>query len=206
MLSKLGCLSKIFDRHLTCQSFSSSRKLAFKNYDFRAEIRKFGIVEVSLSDRKWEFKTWESLHEASSNLHWPDSDPLCWKSFWKTVGDEMGCQQLCDIGNGFGRFHQQHPLSFNISAGYQHPKDVTNIKIPSPTPKNCHQHICSQNLLSCLDLKVQDFWRFKFYNSAFISSQIAFVRFRRLRHRLFCIKFLELRGARKKLIKLIKTI
>ena len=35
------------------------------------------------------------------------------------------------------------PLSFNMSVGHQHPKDVTNNEIPSPTPENCHQHLCS---------------------------------------------------------------
>jgi len=39
----------------------------------------------------------------------------------------------------FGRFCHQHPLSFNISAGHQHPKDVTNVEILSLTSKNCHQ-------------------------------------------------------------------
>ena len=49
--------------------------------------------------------------------------------------------------NSQNRHH--HPLSFNISVGHQHSKDVTNIEILSPTPQNCHQHLCSQlNLLS----------------------------------------------------------
>ena len=32
----------------------------------------------------------------------------------------------------------QHPLSFNISVGQQHSKDVTNIEIQSPTITNRH--------------------------------------------------------------------
>ena len=60
-------------------------------------------------------------------------NPLCWKSFWKTVGDEMNCRQLCDVGDDFGCFRHQYPLSCNISVGYQHPKDVINIEILSPT-------------------------------------------------------------------------
>ena len=61
------------------------------------------------------------------------------------VGNDMCWWQLWDVGNGFSPFRHQHPLSFNISVGYQHPKHVTNIKIPSTTP-NCHQNLCSPEL------------------------------------------------------------
>ena len=54
-----------------------------------------------------------------------DEDEICWR-------------QLGDVGDGFGRFRHQDPLSFTISVGHQHPKDVTNIEIPSPTLNNCH--------------------------------------------------------------------
>ena len=43
------------------------------------------------------------------------------------VRDEMCWRQLSDVGDGFGRFCHPYPLSFNISVGHQHPKDVTNI-------------------------------------------------------------------------------
>ena len=39
----------------------------------------------------------------------------------------------------FGRFRHQHPVSFNLSVGYQHTKDVTNIVILSSRPKNYQQ-------------------------------------------------------------------
>jgi len=39
----------------------------------------------------------------------------------------------------FGLFGQQHSLSFNISIGHQHSKDVTNFEIQSPTSTNRHQ-------------------------------------------------------------------
>ena len=55
------------------------------------------------------------------------------------VGDEMCWRQLWDVDDGFRRFRHQHPLSFKISVGHQHPKDVTNIEILSLTSKNCHQ-------------------------------------------------------------------
>ena len=57
------------------------------------------------------------------------------------VGDEMCWRQLWDVGDGFGRFRSRNILSLNISVGYQHPKDVTNIEILSPTPENCYQHL-----------------------------------------------------------------
>ena len=56
------------------------------------------------------------------------------------VGDQICWRQLWDVGDGFGGFRHQHPLSFSISVGHQHPKDVTNIEILSPTPENSHQH------------------------------------------------------------------
>ena len=71
------------------------------------------------------------------------------------VGDEMCWWQLWDVGDGFGHFRHQRLLSFNISVGQQHPKNVTNIEIPSdeflesvtniksPT-SSCHQHLCSR--------------------------------------------------------------
>ena len=55
------------------------------------------------------------------------------------VGDEMCWRQLLDVGDGFGRFCHQHPLSFNINFGHQQPKDVINIEILSLTSKNFHQ-------------------------------------------------------------------
>ena len=53
-----------------------------------------------------------------------DGGEICWRQ---------------DFGDSCGRFGHQHPLSFNISVGHQHPKDVTNILILSPTYLNCHQ-------------------------------------------------------------------
>jgi len=44
-----------------------------------------------------------------------------------------------DVGDGFGRYCHQHPLSFNLSVGYQQPKDITDIEILSHTSKNSHQ-------------------------------------------------------------------
>ena len=56
------------------------------------------------------------------------------------VGDEICWRQFWDVSDGFGRFGHQHPLSFSISVGHQHPKDVISIKTLSTTPENCHQH------------------------------------------------------------------
>ena len=53
------------------------------------------------------------------------------------VGHEMCWWQLWDVSDGFDLFCHQHPLSFNISVGHQHPKIVTKIKSPTST---CHQH------------------------------------------------------------------
>ena len=75
------------------------------------------------------------------------------------VGGEMCWRQLWDVGDGFDRFGHQLPLYFNISVG-QHPKDVINSEILSPTLKNCHQHLCSHpKLIKCLDLDILlKFW------------------------------------------------
>ena len=48
------------------------------------------------------------------------------------VGDKMCEWQLKDVGDGFGDFGHQHPLSFPISVEHQRPK-------MSPTSKNCYQ-------------------------------------------------------------------
>ena len=44
------------------------------------------------------------------------------------VGDEMCWRQLWDVGDGFGRFCHQHPLSFNINVNC-HQDKVTNIHL-----------------------------------------------------------------------------
>ena len=44
-----------------------------------------------------------------------------------------------DVGDGFGFFGQQHPLSLDINVGHQHSKDVTKFEIQSPTFTNRHQ-------------------------------------------------------------------
>ena len=49
------------------------------------------------------------------------------------IGDEMYWRQFWDVGDGFGRFGHQRPLSLNNSVGHQHPKDVTKILILSTT-------------------------------------------------------------------------
>ena len=56
------------------------------------------------------------------------------------AGDKMCWRHFQDFGDGFDRFRHQQPLSFNISVGYQHSKDFTNVEILSATPKNYHQH------------------------------------------------------------------
>ena len=58
------------------------------------------------------------------------------------AGDEMCCLQLRDVVDDHHRFCHQHPLSFIIGAGHQHPKDVTNIESPSSTSTNCQQYLC----------------------------------------------------------------
>ena len=45
-----------------------------------------------------------------------------------------------DVGDEIERFCHQHPLSFSMSVGHQHPKDIIYIEILSQTPENCHQH------------------------------------------------------------------
>ena len=55
------------------------------------------------------------------------------------VGDEKCWWQLCDVSDSFGHFGHQHPLSFYISVGHRHSKDVANIEILSPKSTNRHQ-------------------------------------------------------------------
>ena len=63
-------------------------------------------------------------------------------------GDEMCWRQFCYVGDGFGRFCHQHPLSFNISVGHQQPKErhqyrnsVTNIQKLSQRQSHQHPHV-----------------------------------------------------------------
>ena len=58
------------------------------------------------------------------------------------VGDVICWRQLWDVGDGFGSFRHQNPLSFHIGFGHQHPKDATIRKSPTST---CHQHLCCPN-------------------------------------------------------------
>ena len=46
---------------------------------------------------------------------------------------------VTDVGDGFGLFGHQHPLSSYINIGHQDEIDVTNIEIQSPTSSNSHQ-------------------------------------------------------------------
>ena len=71
------------------------------------------------------------------------SPSVCWKQNIQTLrldfdGKEFN-QATSMLVTDVGRFCHQHPISFNISVGHQHPKDVTNIEILSLTSKNCHQ-------------------------------------------------------------------
>ena len=45
---------------------------------------------------------------------------------------------VTDIGDGLGHFDHQYPLSFYISVGHQHRKDVTNIEFLPPTSQNIY--------------------------------------------------------------------
>ena len=49
------------------------------------------------------------------------------------VGDEMFWSKFQDVGDDFGHFGHQHPLSFNINVEHQHSKDVTKILTLLPT-------------------------------------------------------------------------
>ena len=86
------------------------------------------------------------------------------------------------VGDGFGHFVHQRQLSFYISVGHQHSKDVTKIEILSPTSKSCRQLLVTditltvaktfqvdKNLefknvtLAILHLKIDFFYEFLFY-------------------------------------------
>jgi len=69
----------------------------------------------------------QRCHQATSKLETDDWDEMSWRQLW-------------DVGDDFGRFCHRHPLSFNISVGHRHPKDVTNIEFLPTTPENAHQH------------------------------------------------------------------
>ena len=72
------------------------------------------------------------------------------------IDEGDGCwRQLWDIGDGLCRFRHQHPLSFNISVGHQHSKDVTKIEILSPT-STCHRHLRSLVILF-VEFKMEKF-------------------------------------------------
>ena len=43
------------------------------------------------------------------------------------VGDEMSWWQFQDVGDDFGHFGHQHPLSLNLSVGHQYLNSVANI-------------------------------------------------------------------------------
>ena len=64
-------------------------------------------------------------------------DEICWRQFW-------------GVDDDFCRFRQQHPLSFNISVRYQHPRDVNYIELLSPTlklsPTKSHGHPLVSNI------------------------------------------------------------
>ena len=73
----------------------------------------------------WNIKNDDGTVRPTSMLVTNDGDEMCWRKLW-------------DLGDGFGRFCHQHPLSYNISFGHQQSKDVNNIEILSLSFKNCH--------------------------------------------------------------------
>ena len=62
-------------------------------------------------------------------------DEIATRKVSSMLVDDVTWWQLWDVGDSFGHFGHQHPLSFR----HQHWKDVTNILIPSSTSKNSHQ-------------------------------------------------------------------
>ena len=44
------------------------------------------------------------------------------------IGDQMSRWQVQDVGDSFGQFGHQNPLSFYITVEHQHSKDVTNVQ------------------------------------------------------------------------------
>ena len=55
---------------------------------------------------------------------------------WRRMLETKYVGDIKDIGDGFGHFGHQHPISFYISVGHQHSKDVTNSEILSRKLKN----------------------------------------------------------------------
>ena len=68
----------------------------------------------------WKVYTVYHVYDATSMLVTDVGDELCWR-------------QLLDVGEGFGRFCHQHPLSFNTSLVHHHPL-VTHIYVARPRP------------------------------------------------------------------------
>ena len=117
-------------------------------------IKKFSVILL-------QYLKIHSKYDFRNSRIWPNR---CWWRMLvtKCFGDNFEMLPTWDVSDGFGRFRPQHPLSkilylrsstylrhplpSNISVGYQHSKDVTNIEILSPTPKHCHQHLCSHRI------------------------------------------------------------
>ena len=77
-----------------------------------------------------------------------DVDDGCWRR--NVLATTLRCWW------GFGRFC--HPLSFNISVGHQHPKDLTNIENLSLTSKNSKQDKVNKIHLSPTSSEVFDLY------------------------------------------------
>ena len=55
---------------------------------------------------------------------------------WRRMLETKYVGDINDIGDGFGHFGHQYPISFYISVEHQHSKDVTNSEILSRKLKN----------------------------------------------------------------------
>ena len=63
---------------------------------------------------------------------------LCW---WRMLETKY-------VGDGFGHFGHQHPLSPNISVEHQLPKDATNILKLSPATSHQHHNVTNMTVVS----------------------------------------------------------
>ena len=102
-------------------------KLQLKCHSYMVQPSDF--LNSSKVDANVKFDYKESVLRRLHACWWWMLEAKCVVTCW---------QQLWNFDDGFSRFRHQHPLSFHRRLGYQHPKDITNIEMPSPALNNCH--------------------------------------------------------------------
>ena len=127
-----------FYRRIKYLTVKWSGLVRFSILSTQVRYRLWSKIFKTMLDRAGSWKISNDFHRTHVNLvcmlvisiSWRMMETKCWRQNWRN---------LLEVDDGWTVDVTKIPYLLTLSFGYQHPKDIANIKIRSQMPKTCHQ-------------------------------------------------------------------